>query len=172
MSSAAWLPSEMRHSACLQAQFQMPCAAARTSGRIGLPVRSISLSHQSGASKLPYCTIVSSSGNRWWSERGCGQDRKCDDPGQNRLLVSGWTAIASGEKVHLRRGTRCGSLHRVVQYFFPQNPHFLEIVKFHQIRNENRSMSNELLVFAKRDSGQRLAQWRPSGSCMRIRWAP
>src|SRR5438128_10281398 len=30
----------------------MACAAARTSGRIGLPARSTSLSHQSGASRL------------------------------------------------------------------------------------------------------------------------
>jgi hypothetical protein len=50
--SAAWLQSEMSDSACLQAQAQIPCAAARTSGRMGLPARSASLSHQSATSEL------------------------------------------------------------------------------------------------------------------------
>jgi len=52
MSSAAWLQSEIRACARLQAQPQIACAVARTSGRIGLPVRSMSLSHQIGTSEL------------------------------------------------------------------------------------------------------------------------
>src|SRR5882724_885477 len=47
MSSAAWLLSPVIVCAILLAHLHTRCAEARTSGRIGLPVWSVSLSHQS-----------------------------------------------------------------------------------------------------------------------------
>ena len=49
--SDVWPLSPVILCAVLLAQFQTRCAEARTSGRIGLPVWSVSLSHQSATSE-------------------------------------------------------------------------------------------------------------------------
>ena len=51
MSSAAWLLSPVIVCAILLAHLHTQCAEARTSGRIGLPVWSVSLSHQGATSE-------------------------------------------------------------------------------------------------------------------------
>jgi hypothetical protein len=130
--SAAWLQSEMSDSACLQAQAQIPCAAARTSGRMGLPARSASLSHQSATSELLILhhdlrvgvacriegvspgAITESLGGAGYKSRA-GHSKTASKGSPRRLVFIGWTSCfcapsPTGEQkegIHPESGHRC-----------------------------------------------------------------